>query len=48
MTVKELYEWAVKNGVEDYDLEVHPFAGGGYVFEGDILISEFKTVIIEA
>lgn len=48
MTIKELYEWAVRNGVEDYDLEIDPITGGGYVGEHDVRVSEYKTVIIEA
>ena len=30
MTIKELYEWAIKNGVEDYSIEIQYRDGGGY------------------
>ena len=30
MTVKELYEWAVANGAEDYDIEIQYRDVGGF------------------
>lgn len=27
MTIKELYEWAIEHGVEDYDIEVYSSFG---------------------
>jgi hypothetical protein len=30
MTVKELYEWAKKNGAEDYDIEIQYRDSGGF------------------
>lgn len=30
MTVRELYEWAVANGAEDFDIEIQYRDGGGY------------------
>lgn len=40
MTIKELYEWAVKNGVEDYDVEVQHRDGGGYYYGTSTLYVE--------
>lgn len=30
MTVRELYEWAVANGAEDFDIEIQYRDGGGF------------------
>ena len=30
MNITELYEWATKNGVEDYEIEIQYRDGGGY------------------
>ena len=30
MTVKELYEWAVAYGAEDFDIEIQYMDSGGY------------------
>ncbi len=30
MTVKELYEWAVSQGAENFDIEIQHRDGGGY------------------
>jgi len=30
MTVKELYEWAVSQGAENFDIEIQYRDGGGY------------------
>lgn len=48
MTIKELYEWSVKNGVEDYDIEIQYRDGGGYyygsssLYESDIEIDHIR------
>lgn len=31
MTVRELYEWAVAYGAEDFDIEIQYRDGGGYL-----------------
>lgn len=35
MTVKELYEWAVKNGAENFDIEISYRDDGGYYSGAD-------------
>ena len=41
MTVKELYEWAVKNGAENFDIEVAYRDEGGfyYGYDNDLWLS---------
>ena len=53
ITIKEFYEWAVKNGVETYTLCVNYRDGGGwycgdeYADEADFSIrKEFEEVVI--
>ena len=51
MTVSELYKWAIKNGIEDYKIEVQfRDAGGDYIgTDGDLFLlvdSEKKSVIV--
>jgi hypothetical protein len=40
VTIKDLYEWAVKNGVEDYDIEIQYRDGGGYYYGTSTLYVE--------
>ena len=35
MTVKELYEWAVANGAENFDIEILYRDEGGYYYGAD-------------
>jgi hypothetical protein len=35
MTVKELYEWAIENNAEDYDIEISYRDGGGCYYGVD-------------
>ena len=37
MTIKDLYEWAVKNGVEDFDIEIQYRDDGGYYYGTSLL-----------
>ncbi len=30
MTIRELYDWAKQQGIEDYDIEIQYRDGGGY------------------
>ena len=52
MTIKELYEWAIKNEVEDYDIEIQYRDGGGYyygtetLYESDIEIDRIRSEVI--
>lgn len=53
MTIKEFYEWAVAQGVEDYTLSVNYRDGGGWysgseeACEADFSIEKnFKEVVI--
>ena len=51
MTVSELYKWAIKNGIEDYKIEVQfRDAGGDYIgTDGDLFLlvdSDKKSVIV--
>lgn len=52
MTIKDLYEWAVKNGVEDFDIEIQYRDGGGYyygsssLYESDIEIDRLRSEVI--
>lgn len=52
MTIKELYEWSVKNGVEDYDIEIQYRDGGGYycgsssLYESDIEIDHLRSEVM--
>ena len=40
MTIQELYKWAIKNDVENYDLEVCYDNGNKYIIErGDLNIN---------
>lgn len=41
MTIKDLYEEAVKNGREDYDIQVQYQDGGGY-YSGSTYASEVE------
>lgn len=51
MTIKDLYEWAVKNGVEDFDIEIQHRDGGGYyygsssLYESDIEIDRLRSEV---
>ena len=51
MTIKDLYEWAVKNGVEDFDIEIQYRDGGGYysgsssLYESDIEIDRLRSEV---
>ena len=52
MTIKELYEWAIANGVADYEIEIADCDGGIYTGDShwfndyDIDVKDnFKTVI---
>lgn len=46
MTIKELYEWAIKNNVENCEVEIQYRDGGGTyygtddLYESDIVIEE--------
>ena len=40
MNITELYEWATKNGVEDYEIEIQSRDGGGYYHGTDTLHEE--------
>lgn len=44
MTIKEFYEWAVKNHVEDYTIVIQ---NGTNYFGEDIEIKEFRLLIDE-
>lgn len=52
MTIKELYEWAIQNSVEDYDIEIQYRDGGGYyygtstLYESDIEIDNLRSEVI--
>ena len=52
MTIKELYEWAVKNNCENYEVEIQYRDSGGYysgtdeLAECDIEIDDNGVVII--
>lgn len=35
MTIRELYEWAKQQGIEDYDIEIQYRDGGGYHYGTD-------------
>lgn len=39
MTVRDFYEWAVNNGVEDYYVQIQHRDGGGYYHGYDDLIA---------
>lgn len=52
MTIRELYEWAKQQGIEDYDIEIQYRDGGGY-YDGtddanfyDIETKHDKKIII--
>lgn len=36
MTIQELYKWAIKNDVEDYDLAVYNDNGDIYIERNDL------------
>lgn len=38
MTIKELYEWSVENGVVNYDIAVQYRDGGGFYSGEDTMI----------
>lgn len=48
MTIKELYEWAIENEVEYYDVQIQYRDGGGYyygsesLYESDIEIDRLR------
>lgn len=52
MTIKELYEWAIKNNVEDYDVRIqYRDEGGCYygtdtLYEVDIEIDRLRLEVI--
>lgn len=35
MTIKELYDWACKNSVEDFEIEIQYRDSGGYYYGTD-------------
>lgn len=51
MTIKQLYEWAVKNEVENYDIEIQYRDSGGYyygsssLYESDIDIDHLRSEV---
>ena len=52
MTIKELYEWAVKNEIENYSIEIQYRDGGGYysgsesLYASDIQINHLCSEVI--
>lgn len=40
MTIKELYDWAVENGVADFDIQIQYRDGGGYYYGSSALWKE--------
>ena len=38
MTIRELYEWSVENGVADYDIAVQYRDSGGFYYGEDTMI----------
>lgn len=52
MTIKDLYEWAIKNNVEDYNVRIqHRDEGGCYcgtdtLYEVDIEINRLRLEVI--
>jgi hypothetical protein len=51
MTIKQVYEWAVKNEVEEYDIEIQYCDGGGFyygtrtLYESDIEINRLRSEV---
>jgi len=45
MTVKELYDWACENNLEDYDIEIQHRSGAGYHLGRDSLTSELNIEV---
>lgn len=51
MTIKYLYEWAIENGVEEYDIEIQYCDGGGFyygtrtLYESDIEIDHLRSEV---
>ena len=47
MTIKELYEQAVADGVEDYDLIIFSWAERNYpeYYQSDIIIEDREVII---
>ena len=48
MTIKEFYQWAVENNVEDYDIMAYGDAGGGeyHIDSGDLEIDDTNKEVI--
>lgn len=52
MTIRDLYEWAVENGVEDYDIQIQYRDGGGFyygtstLYEEDIDIDRHNSEVV--
>ena len=47
MTIKELYEWAVERGVENYNIEIQYRDGGGYYYGTDTLHQAYIEIVSE-
>lgn len=51
MTIKDLYEWAVENNVEKYELYVQYrdeggcYSGRGYIYDGDIEVDKLREEV---
>lgn len=41
MTIKEFYEWAVANNIEDYEVHILYRDGGGYYSGYDVLKDKY-------
>ena len=45
MTVKELYDWACENNLEDFDIEIQYRSGAGYHYGRDSLNHEWEIEV---
>lgn len=45
MTVKELYDWACKNNLENFDIEIQYRSGAGYHYGRDSLNHEWEIEV---
>lgn len=47
MTIKEFYQWAKENNVEDYDIVAYGDAGGGryHIDSGDFEIDDVRKEV---
>ena len=52
MTIKELYDWAVKNNAEELNIEIQYRDGGGYYVgtealeESEIVVKRDESIVV--